>query len=234
MKECSIKYTVEQLSVAHIAITTCERRGGKGIVNQGSIVTKSSTWTQNMAPWQVEEGSQMTRRPQWRILRLLWRKYTWAWAPESAGLGLCGPHRLQMVNLWEQWEGAWPMVGIMFGVNSTGLLLGTVLQGLFNRVVCFHVSDYLSHRFIHWTWNSLVRKNHVKNFWKAHPAGKSWRPAFTDLGVTLHKLAAIGEGRTECGVKEGQGGRCDGNQLPREKMSWLEMVANGVGQDGAE
>lgn len=67
--------------------------------------------------------------------------------------------------------------------------------------------------------NSLVRKNHVENFWKAHPAGKSWLPAFTDLGVTLHNMVAMEEGRTECGVEEGQGARWDGNQLPRKRMS---------------
>lgn len=68
--------------------------------------------------------------------------------------------------------------------------------------------------------NSLVRKNHVENFYKAHPVGKSWLPAFTDLGVTLHNMAAMEEGRIECGVEEVQGARGGGNQLPRRE--WVD------------
>lgn len=67
---------------------------------------------------------------------------------------------------------------------------------------------------------SLVRKNHVKNFWKAHPARKSWLPAFTDLGVTLYNMAAMGEGRTECGVEEGQGE--DGMGTSCQGREWVD------------
>lgn len=67
--------------------------------------------------------------------------------------------------------------------------------------------------------NSLVRKNHVENFLKAYPAEKSWLPAFTDLGVILHNMEVMEEGRTECGIEKGQGGRWEGHQLPRKRMS---------------